>query len=73
MISSLSFLANTIQADYMPGQGFAQSAGTFVENVRAARSSGKRAPFAETIRRSGSAIVTDGGNRMGAITAPEWR
>jgi hypothetical protein len=48
--SSLPLGPNTIQAYYIPGQGFAPSTAAVVENVRAHRSRSKAAPSAETGR-----------------------
>ena len=50
--SSLPLGPNTIQAYYIPGQGFAPSTASVVENVRAHRSRSKAAPSAETGRRA---------------------
>jgi Bacterial Ig-like domain (group 3) len=50
--SSLPLGPNTIQAYYIPGQGFAPSTASVVENVRAHRSRSKAAPAAETGRRA---------------------
>jgi hypothetical protein len=46
--SSLPLGPNTIQAYYIPGQGFAPSTASVVENVRAHRSRSKAVPAAET-------------------------
>jgi Big-like domain-containing protein len=45
--SSLPLGPNTIQAYYIPGQGFARSTASVVENVRAHRSRSKAAPSVE--------------------------
>jgi hypothetical protein len=50
--SSLPLGPNTIQAYYIPGQGFAPSSASVVENVRAHRSRSEAAPSAETGRRA---------------------
>jgi hypothetical protein len=46
--ASLPLGPNTIQAYYIPGQGFAPSTASVVENVRAHRSRSKAVPAAET-------------------------
>ena len=48
--SSLPLGPNTIQADYVPSQGFAPSTASIVEKVRAHRSRSKAVPAAETVR-----------------------
>jgi hypothetical protein len=50
--SSLHLGPNTIQAEYMPSQGFAPSTGAMVENVRARRSKSKAAPSEEAVKRA---------------------
>ena len=49
--STLPLGPNTIQAYYIPGQGFAPSAASIVEKVRAHRSRSRAVPAAENVRR----------------------
>ena len=66
--SSLPLGPNTIQAYYIPGQGFAPSTAAVVENVRAHRSRSKAAPAAET-GESAAVPSTSMAIRVGGVAA----
>ncbi len=66
--SSLPLGPNTIQVYYNPGQGFAPSTASVVENVRAHRSRSRAAPSAETGRR---AVPSTSGRKTGVNLSGE--